>query len=66
MLFCLIATVSTMRRSRSQGVKVIVYCINIKQTLSSAKMIILLVTKIQKVSKLATHHSFMNANIRLH
>lgn len=41
----------------------IVYCINIKQTLSSAKMIILLVTKIQKVSKLATHHSFMNANI---
>lgn len=44
----------------------IVYCINIKQTLSSAKMIILLVTKIQKVSKLATYHSFMNANIRLH
>lgn len=44
----------------------IVYCINIKQTLSSAKMIILLVTKIQNVSKLATHHSFMNANIRLH
>lgn len=44
----------------------IVYCINIKQTLSSAKMIILLVTKIQKVSKLATHHSIMNANIRLH